>query len=48
MAKKRGFAAMDPKLQRKLASKGGKASHGGGRKPKNQSHPDRTPVEDVD
>jgi general stress protein YciG len=28
---KRGFAAMDPELQRRIASKGGKASHGGGR-----------------
>lgn len=25
----RGFAAMDPEMQRKIASKGGKASHGG-------------------
>jgi general stress protein YciG len=30
---KRGFAAMDPQKQREIASKGGKASHGGGRKP---------------
>jgi general stress protein YciG len=29
---KRGFAAMDPAKQRQIASKGGKASHGGGRK----------------
>jgi hypothetical protein len=29
---KRGFAAMDPVKQREIASKGGKASHGGGRK----------------
>ena len=29
---KRGFAAMDPAKQREIASKGGKASHGGGRK----------------
>jgi len=29
---KRGFAAMDPVKQREFASKGGKASHGGGRK----------------
>jgi general stress protein YciG len=29
---KRGFAAMDPARQREIASKGGKASHGGGRK----------------
>ncbi len=28
---KRGFAAMDPKKQRQIASKGGRASHGGGR-----------------
>jgi general stress protein YciG len=28
---KRGFAAMDPEKQREIASKGGKASHGGGR-----------------
>ena len=30
---KRGFAAMSPEKQREIASKGGKASHGGGRKP---------------
>jgi len=30
---RRGFAAMDPAKQREIASKGGKASHGGGRKP---------------
>jgi general stress protein YciG len=30
---KRGFAAMDPEKQREIASKGGKASHGGGRRP---------------
>ena len=30
---KRGFAAMDPAKQREIASKGGKSSHGGGRKP---------------
>ena len=29
---RRGFAAMDPSRQREIASKGGKASHGGGRK----------------
>jgi general stress protein YciG len=29
---KRGFAAMTPEKQREIASKGGKASHGGGRK----------------
>lgn len=28
----RGFRAMDPKKQREIASKGGRASHGGGRK----------------
>jgi general stress protein YciG len=33
---KRGFAAMDPAKQREIASKGGKASHGGGR-PANSS-----------
>jgi general stress protein YciG len=33
MPSKRGFAAMDPAKQREIASKGGKASHGGGRKP---------------
>lgn len=30
---RRGFAAMDKEKQREIASKGGKASHGGGRKP---------------
>ena len=34
---KRGFAAMDPQKQREIASKGGKASHGGGRKPASAS-----------
>lgn len=29
----RGFAAMDSERQREIASKGGKSSHGGGRKP---------------
>lgn len=29
---KRGFAAMDEKKQREIARKGGKASHGGGRR----------------
>lgn len=29
----RGFASMDPEKQREIASKGGKASHGGGRTP---------------
>jgi hypothetical protein len=33
---KRGFAAMDPAKQREIASKGGKASHGGGRKSSSQ------------
>ncbi len=33
---KRGFAAMDPAKQREIASKGGKASHGGGRKASSQ------------
>lgn len=28
----RGFAAMDESKQKKIASEGGKASHGGGRK----------------
>jgi len=28
---KRGFAAMDKEMQRRIASMGGKASHGGGR-----------------
>ena len=31
---KRGFAAMSPEKQREIASKGGKASHGGGRRPR--------------
>lgn len=30
---RRGFAAMDKDKQREIASKGGKASKGGGRKP---------------
>lgn len=30
---RRGFAAMDKEKQKMIASKGGKASHGGGRKP---------------
>lgn len=35
MAKsKRGFASMDPAKQKEIARKGGKASHGGGRKKK--------------
>jgi hypothetical protein len=31
---KRGFAAMSVSTRRKICSLGGKASHGGGRKPK--------------
>lgn len=34
---KRGFAAMDKETQRKIASMGGKASHGGGRRSTNRS-----------
>ena len=34
---KRGFAAMDPAKQREIASKGGKASHGGRRRPASAS-----------
>jgi general stress protein YciG len=34
---KRGFAAMDPAKQREIASKGGKASHGGGRRKSSSS-----------
>ena len=34
---KRGFAAMSPEKQREIASMGGKASHGGGRKPASAS-----------
>lgn len=30
----RGFASMDPEKQKRIASMGGKASHGGGRKKK--------------
>lgn len=30
---RRGFAAMSPEKRREIASKGGKASHGGGRRP---------------
>ena len=36
MALKRGFALMNPAKVREIASKGGKASHGGGR-PKKSS-----------
>ena len=32
-ASKRGFAAMSPEKQREIAAKGGRASHGGGRRP---------------
>lgn len=31
---RRGFASMDPEKQREIARKGGRASHGGGRKAK--------------
>jgi hypothetical protein len=31
MAGRQGFASMDPDKQRKIASLGGKKSHGGGR-----------------
>jgi len=34
---RRGFAAMSPEKQREIAAKGGRASHGGGRKPANAS-----------
>ncbi len=34
---KRGFAAMSPEKQREIASKGGKASHGGGQRPASAS-----------
>jgi general stress protein YciG len=34
---KRGFAAMSAEKQREIASKGGKASHGGGRRPASMS-----------
>lgn len=33
---RRGFAAMDPEQQRRIAAKGGRASHGGGRPSKNE------------
>jgi len=29
---RRGFAAMDPEKQRRIAAMGGRASHGGGRR----------------
>ena len=34
---KRGFAAMSPEKQREIASMGGKASHGDGRRPASAS-----------
>jgi general stress protein YciG len=34
---KRGFAAMSPEKQREIAAKGGRASHGGGRRPSGKS-----------
>jgi general stress protein YciG len=34
---KRGFAAMSPEKQREIAAKGGRASHGGGRRPNSAS-----------
>jgi general stress protein YciG len=39
---KRGFAAMSPEKQREIAAKGGRASHGGGRKPGSGSARGRT------
>lgn len=33
---RRGFAAMNPEKQKEIASKGGKASRGGGRPKKNK------------
>ncbi|MCL6679549.1 KGG domain-containing protein [Sphingomonas sp. RG327] len=36
-ASKRGFAAMSPEKQREIAAKGGRASHGGGRRPASAS-----------
>lgn len=38
---KRGFAAMTPEKQREIAAKGGRASHGGGRKPGSASASNR-------
>ena len=38
----RGFASMDEAKQREIASKGGKASHGGGRKPKSSGNSERS------
>lgn len=34
---KRGFAAMSAEKQREIAAKGGRASHGGGRRPGSRS-----------
>jgi general stress protein YciG len=39
---KRGFAAMGPEKQREIAAKGGRASHGGGRRPGSSSSRPRT------
>lgn len=39
---KRGFAAMSPEKQREIAAKGGRASHGGGRRPGSGSSASRT------
>jgi general stress protein YciG len=39
---KRGFAAMSPEKQREIAAKGGRASHGGGRRPGSLSSRSRT------
>jgi general stress protein YciG len=38
----RGFASMDEAKQREIATKGGKASHGGGRKPKSNGNSERS------
>ncbi|HUO56029.1 MAG TPA: KGG domain-containing protein [Candidatus Paceibacterota bacterium] len=35
---KRGFAAMDKNKQREIAAKGGRASHGGGRRSSNRGN----------
>ena len=39
---KRGFAAMNPEKQREIAAKGGRASHGGGRRPSGKSRTSST------
>ncbi|MGN6155131.1 MAG: KGG domain-containing protein [Sphingomicrobium sp.] len=39
---KRGFAAMSPEKQREIAAKGGRASHGGGRRPSSGRSSGRT------